>query len=128
MELIAAILIALVLAFVALTVLWKRRNRIPPAEAEKIRGILRAAAAQADPHRQVLDAEKALDRALRLKGFGGSFGEMLKKAGSGLPNREAVWAAHKLRNRIAPEPDVSVTPAQARGALAAFEKAVRSLL
>ena len=70
----------------------------------------------------ILNADKLLDHALKAQGFGGeTMGERLKAASSQLKNRNAVWTAHKLRNRIAHESDVKISPNATRQALKAFK-------
>lgn len=51
----------------------------------------------------IMDADKLLDYALAKKGFSGTMGEKLKKAGPRFSNLNGVWQAHKLRNQIAHE-------------------------
>jgi hypothetical protein len=80
-----------------------------------------------DPSRRVLEAENIIDRALRDIGYRGTFGEKLKRMQKTLPKIDAVWAAHKLRNRIAHEPGMHISSAEATAALAAFEKALGTL-
>jgi hypothetical protein len=76
----------------------------------------------------ILNADKLLDRALRERGYrGNTMGERLKTAGSAFGNINAVWAAHKLRNRIAHETDVNITYTTARRALATFKQALKDL-
>ena len=71
--------------------------------------------------------DTVLDLALGELGFGGSLGDKLKKAGPRLPNIQAVWEAHKLRNRLAHEHDADVTPAEIDRAVRVLEHAVRTL-
>lgn len=80
-----------------------------------------------DAHRRVLDAEKILDQALTALGFSGTFGEKLTKAGPRFSDREAVWRAHKLRNRIAHEAGITVAASDADRAVAAFRRGVSDL-
>lgn len=81
-----------------------------------------------DPQRQVIEAEKILDAVLTRRGWKGSFGDKLKEHGNLLKNVQAVWAAHKLRNRIAHEMGMRVSPAEAQSAVKAFEHALRIFL
>lgn len=79
-------------------------------------------------HLSVLNADKLLDSALRESGYKGStMGERLKSAGQAFSNRNAVWAAHKLRNQIAHEPEVHVSYMTARRALASFKQALKDV-
>lgn len=79
-------------------------------------------------HLSVLNADKLLDHALKEAGYKGkTMGERLKAAGGKFGNRNAVWAAHKLRNQIAHEPDVQVKYDTARRALASFKQALKDV-
>lgn len=80
-----------------------------------------------DPKAAILEADKVLDEVLRLKGFTGSLGEKLKKAESLFSQINEVWNAHKLRNRIAHELNLSLEDRQVRQALQAFEKGLKDL-
>ena len=76
----------------------------------------------------VLNADKLLDHALKEAGYKGTtMGERLKSANSQLGNRNATWAAHKLRNQIAHEPDAQVNYDTARRALASFKHALKDI-
>lgn len=79
-------------------------------------------------HLSVLNADKLLDQALRDKGVkGNTIAERLKISAQILTRRNDVWSAHKLRNRIAHEPDVTVTYEAARTALAGFKQALKDI-
>ncbi len=78
-------------------------------------------------HLAVINADKLLDQALKAKGTkGDTMGERLKNVTSQLRHRNAVWEAHKLRNRIVHE-EVRLTRTEARRALAAFKTALRDV-
>lgn len=79
-------------------------------------------------HLVILNADKLLDQALRQRGFrGNTMGERMKAAHNVWSSRDNVWTAHKLRNRIAHEPDVTVGYDTARRALAAFKQALKDV-
>lgn len=78
------------------------------------------------PKNAVLDADKLLDYALAKHGFEGSLGEKLKKAGPRFNDLNAVWSAHKLRNRIAHELS-DIDPEEAKRALKRFKSALNDL-
>lgn len=80
----------------------------------------------AHPKHAVLDADKLLDYALERQGFEGSLGEKLKLAGFRFSDLDAIWNAHKLRNKIAHElKDVDV--GEAKLALQRFKKGLNDL-
>ncbi len=83
---------------------------------------------EASYHLAVMNADKLLDHALRDRGVKGqTMGDRMKFAKDRWSNRNALWTAHKLRNRIAHEPDVRVKYDEARYALAAFKQALKDL-
>lgn len=79
-------------------------------------------------HMAILDADKLVDHAMRERGFKGkTMGERLKATRGQLSDRDSIWFAHKLRNRIAHEPGVKINYNQARRALAGFKRALKDL-
>lgn len=76
----------------------------------------------------IISADKLLDSALRDRGVAGAtLGERLKNSGSYINDIDAVWRAHKLRNRIAHEDGVTVSKRQASEALKIFKRALSDL-
>lgn len=76
----------------------------------------------------VLNADKLVDQALREKGVpGNTMGERMKNSAQAFSNRNAIWSAHKLRNQIAHDDEVSLTYDNARRALASFKQALKDL-
>ena len=67
-----------------------------------------------------------MDYALKKHGFEGSLGEKLKKAGPRFNDLNAVWSAHKLRNRIAHELS-EINKEEAKRALKQFKRALNDL-
>ncbi len=79
-------------------------------------------------HLVVLNADKLLDQALKQRNFkGDTMGERMKSARDTWSNANNVWSAHKLRNRIAHEPDVQVGYDNARRALSAYKQALKDV-
>lgn len=76
----------------------------------------------------ILNADKLVDQALHDCGVAGNtMGERMKTAKSKWSRADAIWEAHKLRNRIAHETDITVSYDQARRALAGFKRALKDL-
>ena len=76
----------------------------------------------------VLNADKLVDQALIERGVKGqTMGERMKNSVQLFSDLNGVWAAHKLRNRIAHESDVNVTYNEAQYALGCFKKALKDL-
>lgn len=76
----------------------------------------------------IIDADKLLDEALKKRNFRGkTMGERLVAAQRSLSDNDAVWYAHKLRNRLVHEPDVRLKKNEAQNALAGFKKGLHDL-
>ena len=76
----------------------------------------------------ILNADKLLDMALRERGASGvNLGERLKNNPKLFKDLNGVWAAHKLRNRIAHEHDMKVSKQATQGALRSFKAALTDL-
>jgi len=76
----------------------------------------------------IIDADKLLDEALKKRGFSGkTTGERLVAAQRSLSDNDGVWYAHKLRNRLVHEPNVTLKKREAQNALAGFKRGLRDL-
>lgn len=76
----------------------------------------------------VIDGDKLLDEALKKHHFKGkTMGERLVSAQRSLSDNDAVWYAHKLRNRLVHEPNVRLKKREAQTALAGFKKGLQDL-
>lgn len=75
----------------------------------------------------VLNADRLLDEALRERGIPGeTLGERLKNGKTLFSDRQGVWDAHKLRNRIAHE-ELKLTPRNAHSAMHKFKVALKDV-
>jgi hypothetical protein len=76
----------------------------------------------------VIDADKLLDEALKKRHFRGkTMGERLVSAQRMISDNDAVWYAHKLRNRLVHEPNVRLKKKEAQTALAGFRQGLKDL-
>ncbi len=77
----------------------------------------------------VLKADVLLAEALKESGLQGKdLGERLKRVKTSvLPNLDNVWEAHKLRNRLAHDPDFVLKRDAAERALTVYEEALQHL-
>lgn len=76
----------------------------------------------------VIDADKLVDEALKKRHFRGkTMGERLVSAQRTLSDNDAVWFAHKLRNRLVHESNVRLRKRDVQKALAGFRQALRDL-
>lgn len=76
----------------------------------------------------IFEADKLLDHALKNRGYrGDTMGERLKGASKAFMNTNAVWDAHKLRNRLAHEQNVSLSGVSVDRALHSFRAALKDL-
>jgi hypothetical protein len=76
----------------------------------------------------IIDADKLLDEALRRHHMKGkTMGERLVSAQRMLRDNDAVWYAHKLRNRLVHEPNIRLKKKEAQLALSGFRQGLRDL-
>lgn len=76
----------------------------------------------------IIDGDKLLDQALKKRHFkGNTMGERLVSAQRMISDNDAVWYAHKLRNRLVHEPNVRLKKKEAQAALAGFRQGLKDL-
>jgi hypothetical protein len=76
----------------------------------------------------IIDADKLVDDALKKRHYRGkTMGERLVAAQRTLSDNDAVWFAHKLRNRLVHEDNVRLKKRDVQKALAGFRQALRDL-
>ncbi len=76
----------------------------------------------------IIQADKLLDRALKESGYTGTtMAERMTSASRVFSQRESVWTAHKLRNRIAHESNARIHEQWAKKAMASFKRALKDL-
>jgi hypothetical protein len=123
------LIIAGLILFFGLYILFYRKQRLQSADIRYLQKHWKEAQdlVSEHPDKAVLKADKLLDFALKKAGFEGSLGEKMKAAKAVFRDNNAVWSAHKLRNRIAHEIDIKVSTQQANTALKGFKKAFADL-
>lgn len=116
-------------ALLAMVFVWfsLRRRKLPRTVVDRFGKEWQRIAGIGDHHRRVIEAENLLDSALRELRYMGSFAEKLRKAGPRFQRTEAIWKAHKLRNRLAHEMGIVVNPAEADAAVGVFRSAFEEL-
>lgn len=76
----------------------------------------------------IIDADKLLDEALKRRRYKGrTMGERLVTAQRDLSNNDAVWFAHKLRNKIVHEQHIGLKESDVKSALIGFRQALKDL-
>lgn len=76
----------------------------------------------------VFEADKLLDQALRDRGLSGkTMADRMKQCQGKWTNGNGVWAAHKLRNKLAHESDAKVDYDRAKQALVAFKQGLKDM-
>lgn len=121
------VLIAGAILFIGL-ILWtqSRRKKFSPQDHARLKKHWNTLKTH-PPEKAILEADKLLDEALKLKGYKGSLGEKLKSNGSLFTDLSGLWSAHKLRNRLAHELNVQLGTQEANRALQQFERGLRDL-
>jgi len=84
---------------------------------------------EADWKVAVIEADKLVDDAMASHGYAGeSFGDRLMNIEPGaLVSLDGLWWAHRIRNRLAHEPDFFLRYTEARQALSYYEQTLREL-
>ncbi len=76
----------------------------------------------------IINADKLLDSALKKRRFNGkTMGERMVAAQRKFSNNDAVWYAHKLRNRLVHEQDVHLKEKDVKEALVGIRQALKDL-
>jgi hypothetical protein len=76
----------------------------------------------------IVHADKLLDEGLKCCGFGGeNMGQRLISAKYRLKAKDAVWSAHRLRNKIVHEPLIEPSEREVNTALRGYYKAFKDL-
>jgi hypothetical protein len=114
------------LALLTFAVVSRSRRVLSPSEKRRylshwsrIRGL--------DGRHAVMEADKLLDELLAVRGYKGTLGDKLKKAGPAFTNINDVWSAHKLRNSLAHQLDFQISGQEAKNALRQFAQAYKDL-
>lgn len=125
-----AIILVGVLFLVGITALNRKRSGLDHAYYQKQWQMIQGYRSNGGAGLQlaIFEADKLLDHALKNRGFrGDTMGDRLKDANRAFMNTDAVWRAHKLRNRLAHEQNVGVSNGQADQALSSFRAALKDL-
>jgi hypothetical protein len=79
-------------------------------------------------HMAILNADKLLDQALKDRHYSGDkMADRMKAAGKKWTKANNVWTAHKVRNRLAHEPEAVVGYELTLQALGAYKQALKDL-
>jgi hypothetical protein len=121
-----ALFVILDLALVTFVVVSKSRRSFNPEKKKKYLSHWKAIPAMA-PKESVIEADKLLDEILSYRGYKGTLGDKLGKAGPAFTNVQDVWHVHKMRNRLVHELGMKITKEEADSALKKFERAFKDL-
>lgn len=76
----------------------------------------------------IFNADKLLDQALKDRGIAGkTMAERMKQCQGKWTNGNGVWAAHKVRNKLAHEPEARIDYERAKQALYAYKQGLKDL-
>ncbi|MDD3066210.1 MAG: hypothetical protein PHO48_00015 [Candidatus Gracilibacteria bacterium] len=115
------------LGVMVLMFIKKHKRRLSAGEMSFVRNQWRMLSSGKNMRNSILEADKLIDYVLGKYGYTGSMGEKLKKAQRIFTDINAVWAAHKIRNRLAHELEFHPTKNDVDFVLASFGKALRDL-
>lgn len=122
------LVLAVLCAGVVIAGMRRRRLKVPMALRRVIQKQWQHVHSIDDPEKRLMEAEKVLHHALRSTGLEGTFGDILKRIGPRIRNVDAVWSAHKLRNRLAHEPGFHPSTRELDHAVLIFERMLGALL
>lgn len=132
--LIALVVAALVIGGLLMIFIQLASKRAAKLDKEMYRKVWRAICHGADMKQPdslqmaIIKADKLLDKAMRDSGVAGqTMGDRLKARRGLWSNEDAVWSAHKLRNQVAHEAQVTVSPQTFKRAMAGFEAGLKDL-
>jgi hypothetical protein len=130
MNVVATIVIIGLIVFIGL-VFWtqSKRSKLSSGDQKTIKKHWNSVMAElsSNPTGAIMEADKILDEALKIKGYHGTLGDKLKKAGPLFTNQNNVWSAHKLRNQLAHELNRKANAGEAKRALQHFRQALKDL-
>lgn len=127
----ALVLAVLVVALVILVAV-KLRNRPKKLDQEKFKKKWDTVQSMLPDSKMwplaVIDADKLLDEALKARKYKGkTMGERLVSAQRDITSNDAVWFAHKLRNRLVHDQDVKLHKADVKDALLGIRAALKDI-
>ena len=117
----------LVLVYVSWS-LRKKKRKLAGTAKKEIMKLWENVKSIEDPVRRITEADAVLEKALGKLGYAGSMGDKLKKAGPRFPHLQAIWEAHKLRNRLVHQPGTALSEKDAEQAVRVFGKAINKLM
>ncbi len=125
---ILASLVILAVVF-GLYVLFHKKKRLSSADESWVQKHWKEVLSlqQSNPQQAVLQGDKLVDQTLHKAGYRGSMADKLKSAKAIFRDENALWSAHKLRNRIAHEVGIRIDAKQVSFALKSFRKALEDL-
>lgn len=97
-----------------LRLLTGRRKQLTAKQKQQLQTHWSQVQTITEPTKQILEAEKVFTSAWRYRGVQGSFADQWKRVGGSYSNEQAVWNAHKLRNRIVHQPNAEATKKDAQ--------------
>jgi len=77
---------------------------------------------------KVLEYDKVLDKVLWELGYEGSLGDKMKQHGSWFADQNAIWDAHKQRNKLAHEVGYELDEKTAKKIAHTYEREIENLL
>ena len=123
-------LLAILFVFILFEVVYflrKRKGKFSPKlQAEITRHLEKIA--NLSPREQILEYDKLLDLCLKHKGLSGTLGEKMQQYTNLFRDTDAIWRAHKLRNRLAHELDFVPNESEFRASAQAFTREIKAFL
>ncbi len=123
------VIVLFALAILAIGKLAKRKSGLDQAEfMRRWKDIQTLIGTPEGTKMAIIEADNLVDEALKqLRVSGKTMGERLVSARKMFSDNDAIWMAHKLRNKIVHESNTRVQPRQLKDAIVGFRKALKDL-
>jgi hypothetical protein len=118
-----AIFLFILFDIVIIFVIWKKRKNISHEWKKDIHKHLQKLHTLPE-NNQILEYDKILDLCLKKKGYQGTLGSKMKQYNNKFYNENAIWNAHKLRNKIAHEIQFHATKKEYETSIQSFKKEI----
>lgn len=125
---IIGILVALFIVFELFSFFYlKKKRRLPKKVTKQVQEHLQRIS-QLSPQEQIMQYDTLLDHCLKHRGLTGSLGEKMQNFGKNFVNENAIWSAHKLRNKIAHEVGYSLNDREYQQGVRSFQQEIHALI
>ena len=121
------IVIVIIVFWIFITLKFKKKRKLLAYDYRMVSKKMKQVNAYADAEKQIVQYDKIYHNILKLIGYNGSFGEILKSNPKEINDINTVWKLHKTRNKLVHDmytPDNKILLKEARN----YKKITEQLL